>query len=114
LLDIRLSRNFAEVSGRITDSTLQPVSGARVVLVPDRARHRRDLFKQATTDAGGYYRLTNVWPGDYKLFAWESIEADSWYDPEMMKEFERDARPVRVRESARETVDARLIPTRPL
>jgi hypothetical protein len=113
-LDIKLSRRVAEVSGRITDNTSQAAVGARVVLVPDRGRHSRDLFKQATTDARGNYRFTNVWPGDYKLFAWESIETNSWHDPEVLKGFERDARPVRVRESASETIDARLIPAKPL
>jgi hypothetical protein len=113
-LDMKLSRKVAEVSGRITDSTLQAAVGARVVLVPDRVRHRRDLFKQAKTDARGNYRFTNVWPEDYRVFAWESIEANSWHDPEVLKEFERDARPVRVREAASETVDARLIPAKPL
>jgi hypothetical protein len=112
-LDIQLSRGVAEIAGRITDSALQAAAGARVVLVPERARHRRDLFRQTTTNAGGAYRFTNVWPGDYKLFAWESIEANSWYDPEVLKDFERDGRPVRVRESGSEIVDARLIPGRP-
>jgi protocatechuate 3,4-dioxygenase beta subunit len=112
-LDIKVSRNVAEISGRITDNTLQAAAGARVVLVPDRMRHRRDLFKQTTTDARGFYRFTSVWPGDYRVFAWESIEANSWHDPEMLKAYERDSRPIRVRESGSETVDARLIPARP-
>jgi protocatechuate 3,4-dioxygenase beta subunit len=112
-LNITLSRNVAEVSGRVTDNALQAAAGARVVLVPDRARHRRDLFKQATTDARGYYRFTNVWPGEYKLFAWESIDVNGWRDPEILKGFERYARSVRVRESATETVDAGLITARP-
>lgn len=112
-LDIKLSPRVAEVSGRITDNALKAAAGARVVLAPDRARHRRDLFRQAATDANGNYRFTNVWPGDYRLFAWESIEANSWHDPEVLKEFERNGQPVRVRESGSETADARLIPARP-
>jgi hypothetical protein len=113
-LEITLSSKVAQVSGTVTDKLLQPVAGARVVLVPDRGRHRSDVFKEALSDVGGRYVFTNVTPGDYKIYAWEAIESRAWYDAELLKKFEQGARSVRVRESANETIDAKLIPAETL
>jgi protocatechuate 3,4-dioxygenase beta subunit len=113
-LEITLSPKVAQVSGTVTDTLLQPVAGARVVLVPDRGRHRRDVFKEATSDGHGRYVFTNVTPGDYKIYAWEAIESRAWYDAEVLKRFEQGARSIRLRESANETIDAKLIPAETL
>jgi hypothetical protein len=109
-LEVVISSNVAQVSGTITDAQLNPTSGADVVLVPDKRRDNLELFLHVSTDARGRYSLENVWPGDYKLFAWEDIEYGSWFDPNVLKKYEQVARPVQVLESARVTVDARHIP----
>jgi hypothetical protein len=81
------------------------------VLIPDKARHRIELFKTATTNQNGRFTFANLPPGDYKLYAWEAVELYRWFDPEFLKAFDQFAVPVRVGESSRQTVDARLIPS---
>jgi len=86
-----------------------PAKGAQLVLVPDHSRHRVELFKTTVTDQNGRFSIRNVAPGDYKLYAWEAIEPYSWFDPDVLKLYEQSAQPVHLTESARQTVDPRLI-----
>jgi hypothetical protein len=109
-LEIVVSPNVASLSGVVTDNRLAGVRAAQVVLVPDHARHRPELFRIARTDQSGRFRIANVVPGDYKLYAWEALEPYGWFDLELARKYEQYARPVRLTESANQTVDARLIP----
>jgi hypothetical protein len=49
-------------------------------------------------------------PGDYKLFAWEELEGESFKDPDFLKTFESRGKPVRVREREQQAVQLELIP----
>jgi len=109
-LEIILSPNVGSIEGAVTNNRLAPAAGVQVVLVPDKARHRIELFRAVTTNQNGRFSITNLSPGDYKLYAWEAIELYRWFDADALKAFEQFATPVRVRESSRQTVDARLIP----
>jgi hypothetical protein len=60
--------------------------------------------------------LKGVAPGDYKLFAFENIEKDTWLDPDVLRGYESQGAPVNVRpgdpnakESPAQTVDLKLL-----
>jgi 5-hydroxyisourate hydrolase-like protein (transthyretin family) len=110
-LEILLSPNVGSIEGTVTNNRLAVAPGVQVVLIPDKARHRIELFKTATTNQNGRFTFANLPPGDYKLYAWEAVELYRWFDPEFLKAFDQFAVPVRVGESSRQTVDARLIPS---
>jgi len=107
-LDIVVGGQPAQLDGVVTDERLQPAANVRVVLVPDH-RERSDLFKTTMTDASGRFRLSGLAPGDYKLFAWEAIELNSWFDPEVLKQFDRKGTPVRLNESGQQNVNLLVI-----
>jgi len=109
-LEVVISSRVSRLSGTVTDSLLQPSAGAQVVLVPDNRRDNREFYYVATTDARGRYTLENIWPGDYKLFAWEAIEYSQWFDPNILKRYEPQAQPVQLGESNRKTLDLKHIP----
>ncbi len=111
-LEIVVSPNVASVNGTITNSRMTPAAGAQVVLIPDKSRHRPELYKTTSTDVAGHFNLINISPGDYKLYAWETIEQYRWFDRDYVKEDERFAQTVHLGESERQVVDARLIPAR--
>jgi hypothetical protein len=73
-----LGTNPGRIDGTILDSANQPAAGSRAVLVPDQHRDRIDLYKSVDADAAGHFSLRDVPPGDYKMYAWESIEPYSW------------------------------------
>ncbi len=113
-LDLVISANAGTVSGTITDSDRKPFAGARVVLVPEGSRRKRpSLFRTATADQYGRFNLRSVPPGDYKVFAWDSMEAGAYQDAEFLRPFEDRGQPVRVNESSQSTVEAQVIMTGP-
>jgi len=108
-LEVTLSYNAGTVEGTITDSISKPVSGVQAVLIPD-IRERRELFKTAITDQSGKVSFRGLTPGQYRLFAWEDLEPFSYFDPEVLRQYEQQGKLVSVKESAREVVDMKIIP----
>jgi len=51
-----------------------------------------------------------VAPGDYKMLAWENIEANSYFDENVMTRFEQKGTRVHVTQSSRVTVEVTRIP----
>lgn len=89
-----------------------PAPGATVVLVP-KEKERREistLYQQATTDQHGRFRFKNVVPGEYKVYAWEDVQATAWMDADFMKPVEDKGESVTVGESAVANVQVKLIP----
>ena len=79
------------------------------VLIPDRRRDRTELYKTATTDETGHFTIRGIPPGDYKIFAWDGIEF-GYYDSDLVRLFEQKGTPVRIVESAKESLEVRIIP----
>jgi protocatechuate 3,4-dioxygenase beta subunit len=109
-LEVTLGMNPGQVVGVVTDSALKPVSGVQAVLIPDQLRSRQDLYKSAVTDQEGRFTFRGVTPGDYRLFSWEDIEPFSYFDSDVLNQYEGRGKLVRVQESSSESVEVRLIP----
>jgi len=98
------------IEGRVFDEDKKPATNAKVVLVPDSSRRKRgDLYKNASADDQGRYRLSGLAPGTYKVFAWERIEDGAWQDPDFIKLYENLGRQVRIQEDQHATSDVTLI-----
>jgi hypothetical protein len=105
-LEIIVSKNGGTVAGKALTADGSPLKGGTVVAVPEtRLRNRHELFTVARTDNNGSYSLRGMRPGEYKLFVWEEIEPESYFDPDILKNFESQAKPVHVAAGAAETVD---------
>jgi hypothetical protein len=105
-LEIVIGTDGGTVQGTVADSP-----AASVVLVPnDPRRSRIDLYKIATADESGRFRLTAVAPGDYKIFAWEFVDGGAWLDPAFLRQYEDRGTPVRVSASAVATANPAVIP----
>jgi hypothetical protein len=108
-LDILLGIGGGQVSGTLTDRRSQPVPVTQVILVPDRYRDRPELYRVVNTDENGHFNLVGVTPGDYKLFSWDGLEPNAWFDPDVMAQSETKGVPVRVTDTSSETFDVKLI-----
>jgi protocatechuate 3,4-dioxygenase beta subunit len=112
LLDILVSPDGARIDG-VVSSDHQPFPGARVTLVPD-PPHRREgrLFAATSTDQLGHFVLEGIAPGDYKLFAWESIEPGAYKSSDFLLPFENRAESVHITEGSSLSVQLDLIPAK--
>lgn len=54
--------------------------------------------------------MRTVPPGDYKLFVWEDLEPGAYNDPDFIRKYEELGTLVKVSESAKLTVEAKIIP----
>src|SRR5207247_11100020 len=70
-LEIVLSTKGGLIDGTIVDKDQKVMPGVQAVLIPDRLRERRDLYRFATADQTGHFPMRTGAPGDYKIFAWE-------------------------------------------
>jgi hypothetical protein len=96
-LRIVIADDWGSVTGRVVDAASKPMNRATIVLVPAiDQRSRRDLFKTVTADSNGQFRYERVPPGDYKLFAWEEIEAGAWFEPSFLPRIEDQGKEIRV------------------
>jgi hypothetical protein len=105
-VEIVLSAKPGAVKGTVSAISGAPVSGVTVVLVPQgaRRRERADWYRTATTGADAKFVMTDLRPGDYKLFAWDDVEDGAWMDPVFLKPFEEKGQPVTIREGGSEDV----------
>jgi hypothetical protein len=112
-LEIVVGTNPGQIDGVAVDAARKPAPYVTVVLVPkpDR-RQRMDLYKIVTTDAAGRFRIPNIPPEDYKLFAWEDVETNAWLDPQFIRLDEEQGQALRIGEGARATVNVPVIPAR--
>jgi protocatechuate 3,4-dioxygenase beta subunit len=107
--EVVLQAGMQTLSGTVTDSEPQPVSGIAVFLIPsDRAR--LDLFRNTITDQNGKFSFANIAPGDYKVFSWEAADNNAHLDPDFLKPYEGFGKAVSVAESSNTSLDVKLIP----
>jgi len=112
VLDLVLSPNGAAVDGVVTDHDGAPVANAVIVAVPEmRLRARTDRYYKTVSDQRGHFTLHGVRPGEFTLFAWESVEGEAYYNPTFLKSYEGQGSALGVGESERKTVQLQVIPT---
>ena len=107
--DVLVAFGSGRVEGSVTDVRSQPVAGGRVVVVPDRIRFRTDLYRTSSIDQSGRFTFPPLPPGDYKIFAWESVEDNAWFDPDFLARYEGRASSVHVSEGATQSVSVQII-----
>jgi hypothetical protein len=90
-LNIVLARG-AEVRGTVSDAT----AGQKVVLIPDGMPQRHDLYKTAVTNAAGGFAMSGVAPGNYRAFAWQTLEDFQYFDEALVARFRERGTSVRV------------------
>ncbi|HME33768.1 MAG TPA: carboxypeptidase-like regulatory domain-containing protein [Candidatus Sulfotelmatobacter sp.] len=111
MLDLVASANGAIAEGMVADQKGEPVANAVVVAVPEpRLRTRVERYRTTASDQSGRFALHGIQPGDYTLFAWESVEGEAYYNPEFLKTYETQGTALRVSEGDRKTMQVEVIP----
>jgi protocatechuate 3,4-dioxygenase beta subunit len=109
-LEVRISSKGAKIQGLALDAAQNPVATARVVLVPEESRRQNQaLYKTAVSDAKGNFTLSGIAPGQYKLYAWESLPGTAYMNPEFMAKYDAQGQVVKVLEGATNNANAKVI-----
>jgi len=61
-------------------------------------------------DEGGRFAVGGIPPGEYKVFAWESIETNAWMNADFMKSYEDFGAPATIGANAKIPAQLRAIP----
>lgn len=110
LIEILIGTDVSTAEGRVVNDRGEGFSNAKVALVPDAPlRGRLDLYRTGATDSSGTFRIANVPPGDYKVFAWEDVEDGAWTDPEFLRADEARGKAMRVGTGRAESVSVTVI-----
>jgi hypothetical protein len=109
-LDVVLGSTAGVVEGTATDGRLEPFPYATIVLMPSRTRDRVDLFKSVKADENGRFVLSNIAPGDYRVFAGDLVDPYAYFDPELFRRSEANGVAVSISESSRRSVNVRVLP----
>jgi len=95
-----------KLEGAVMNDRNDPMSNAKVALVPDFAyRNRDDLYRSAVTDAAGKFTISGIPAGDYRVFAWDDIVDGAWEDAEILRNVESRGKAVRIKEGEQSAVE---------
>jgi hypothetical protein len=109
-LDIQLAFDGGQITGTVTNATGQALEGATITLVPDPTRrHRPDQYRDATAGKDGRFAIEGIPPGEYKIFAWESIEKNAWINADFMRSYEELGAAVTIGANAKVPAQLRAI-----
>jgi uncharacterized surface anchored protein len=67
-------------------------------------------YQTATSDAKGHFTITNIIPGDYKLFAWPDAPGGAYFNARFLVRYEDQGRTVHIDSSSSSFIDLVAIP----
>jgi 5-hydroxyisourate hydrolase-like protein (transthyretin family) len=105
-----LASDVGEVEGLARNGNGQPAARVRVTLVPQGGRAGRpDLLRSAFSNDQGEFKIVNVPPVEYKMFAWEDVPAGALQNAEFRKPFEKKGVAVKVGPNGHAKADVTVI-----
>jgi hypothetical protein len=110
-VELVASANGAVVDGVAADAKVEPLANVTVVAVPEaRLRARTDRYRKTVSDQSGHFTLHGLPPGEYTVFAWESVDGEAYYNPEFLKSSDGQGTVLRVSEGERKSLQLTVIP----
>ena len=109
-----MSSGAQSIRGTVRNAEGKPAPSATVVLVPPAVRRQNPwLFRTLRTNLNGEFSVNNVAPGDYKLFAWETVPNTAYMNAAFMEKYELRGRPVTLAPGGDSNFELTLIPYEP-
>jgi hypothetical protein len=111
-IDVAVSLESGAVEGSVANDKNETIANAVVVAVPEsRYRKQGNRYQRVTTDQAGRFSMRGLRPGEYKLFAWEVMEEDEFFDPEYLKTYEDRGTAIHLEKNGHQSTPLKVIPT---
>src|SRR5688572_16472470 len=108
-LDVVFAAGGGSVEGSVRNAKGEKVSNAVVAVLPDAPlREHGHLYRSATSDQNGNFRVAGIAPGAYHVFAWSDLEGEAFRNAEFMTRFEERGSAIAVKGTATAKVDVRV------
>jgi hypothetical protein len=110
-IEIVLTQQKTQLSGRVTDSRGTTVNDATVIAFADDPAKwlpRGGRVQSARPDQDGRFRIERLRPGDYLVIAVDEIEPGEEFDPELLDAYRQRATRVTLRDGETRTLDLTL------
>ena len=111
-LDIVVSARGATIAGDVDNGGQSEDSRPIVLLAPEgRFSNVFSFYAVAVADENGHFSMKALTPGAYKLFAFDDMERNAYFDPDFLKPFAAKGTPVKLSEGPNPSVKLKLIHT---
>jgi hypothetical protein len=97
-LTVVLGADIGELEGMVENAKGDPVAGARVDAI---TLDRPDFNRSAFSDESGRFKIGDLPPSQYKVFAWENVPDGAPQDPEFRKPFDKQSVSVSIQPKGR-------------
>jgi hypothetical protein len=108
-LVVILGMDVGKIEGKVLTAKGGPAVRIQVTCVPYGDQARGDFFRIATTDEKGSFRMPNVPPGKYKIFAWEDAPVGGPQAAEFRKRYEKQGVALKMIADGHQTVELTAI-----
>jgi hypothetical protein len=105
-MEVVISAAAAQVDAVILDKDGKAVINAVVAIIPKDGSN--PIVQMG--DENGILSVKGLKPGSYSLLAWEDVEQGAPYDPDFLKQFEKEAKSVKLDSAGHEAVQLKAIP----
>jgi protocatechuate 3,4-dioxygenase beta subunit len=112
-IEVVLSNAGGRIRGVVEDKEHRPVRGCDVIVAPDPARpDQAHLYRVATSDDKGEFKVSGIAPGNYRVYAWENLDtrAGMQFDEELARLHEGESVKVALDKKEVQQVKLRPIP----
>ena len=110
-VEVILASPGGRLDGVVRNFRQEPAARATVVLVPEVARREdRGKYFNMQSDADGKFAFRAIPPGTYKIFAWESVPANAWFNAEFLRKYESRGETVILTKGTSSTMQLVAIP----
>ena len=110
-MQVMIATQGQTVTGAVRSADGIPAEAATVVLIPPQAKRRNPMHYRVTnTDVDGGFKMQDVPPGEYTIFAWESILPTAWMNSKVFERYEKRGRPISLTSGVSLDLQLPLIP----
>jgi hypothetical protein len=110
-VQIVIDTSGVQVDGTVLNAERKPAAAATVVLVPPAARRQNaSLFRNVISDESGHFTIKGVPPGQYTIYAWESVLPSAWMNADFLGKYDGRGRPLLVERQSNPQIQIDVIP----